>query len=752
VFNPQAYIPGVPPSRNEPLGRYLPPVPGGIASTWLSNYLSPLSTQLERTWVLDPFCAAPRLAIEAASAGYKVVVSANNPIARFLLEMAASPPSEAEMHASLAELASIKKGDERLEPHIRSLYNTTCARCEKEVMADAFLWDRDANLPFARIYQCPYCGDSGEYPTTPSDIARASQFSKTGLHYARALERVTAIDDPDRHHVEEALTVYLPRALYAIFSIINKLDGLSLPQARRNHLLALCLTACDLANTLWPYPTERARPRQLTIPPRFRENNVWLALEQGVFQWASQTSPIPLTYWPEMPPSEGGIGVFEGRLKDLVLSLPETRIGAVLAPLPRPNQAFWSLSALWAGWLWGHEAVGPFKSVLRRRRYDWTWHCIALSSALESLAPHLVSGTPMFGTIGENEPGFLSAALLAANSAGFRMKNLAIQSESGQAQIVWERAAPAQQMTTQTNRERADLIRVAAQNHLRQRGEPTVYLNIHSAGLEALIHSKGMSSSTLDPAGLMGEVSTSLEEAFSYRGGFLRIGGSEKSLDVGQWWLREAGDVSLPLADRVEKELVRLLIERPQSTLLEIDQELCNIFSGLLTPSAELIEICLESYAEQNPPGSGQWQLREQDAPQARRVDLMEIQKLLSRMAVQMGYSQQGERPTSWHDQNGALRYVFYVIASAIISDEMFEREYPPELCLFVIPGGRANLVAYKIHRDPRLRLAVETGWRFVKYRQLRRLAESPLLIRETLDDHFSQDGLTLDAPQLHLF
>ena len=44
------------------------------------------------SWVLDPFGFSPRLALEAARAGYRVLVTVNNPITRFLLEMSARPP------------------------------------------------------------------------------------------------------------------------------------------------------------------------------------------------------------------------------------------------------------------------------------------------------------------------------------------------------------------------------------------------------------------------------------------------------------------------------------------------------------------------------------------------------------------------------------------------------------------------------------------------------------------------------------
>ncbi len=114
----------------------------------------------------------------------------------------------------------------------------------------------------------------------------------TALHRARALERVAAPDDPDRSHAEEALECYLPRAVYALITIINKLDSLSLSPERRRALLALVLTACDEGCALWAHPAERPRPKQLTLPSRFLEKNVWQALERGVELWPGTGKPI----------------------------------------------------------------------------------------------------------------------------------------------------------------------------------------------------------------------------------------------------------------------------------------------------------------------------------------------------------------------------------------------------------------------------------------------------------------------------
>ncbi len=751
MWSPGTYVPGLPPSRIEPLARYLPPLPEGVVSTWLQEILPTTPGGGDHPWILDPFGASPRLALEAARAGYRVLVTAGNPINRFLLETSANPPSKRELQAALAVLAAARKGEERLEVHIRSLYATICNHCGKTVFAEAFLWDREANRPFARIYHCDACGETGERPILDSDLAKLAQFSGTGLHHARALERVAGRDDPDRRHVEEALAVYLPRALYALFSILNRVDGLTLQASSKNCLYALCLVAFDLANTLWYYPTSRARPRQLIVPSRFRENNVWLALEQAIEAWPQGLAPIPVTHWPEKPPPSGGIAIFEGRLKDLAESHPGIRVDAVIAPLPRPNQAYWTLSALWAGWLWGRQALGPFKSVLRRRRYDWAWHTTALHSTLINLASMLQPDTPVFGLIGESESGFLIAAMLAAETAGFDLISLAGRIENGQVQFVWRPRTRKPSAPLPPGEELINAIVTHAREHLITRGEPASYQALQAAALAGVLQNHRLQLSG-SPADLLAQINAAFETAFSYRRGFARFGGSDKSLDVGQWWLLDIGDAAMPLADRVENAIFTYLLDHPNITLLELDRQICGAFSGMLTPGSELIQVCLESYGEQYPPGSGKWCLRQQELPQNRQIDLAEIASLLVKLGEQLGCKPSGDNPLICYDARGAPRFVFYLLTSAIISEPIYAGMHAADISWIVLPGSRANLVAYKLQRDQRLRLAVDRGWRFLKFRQVRRLAEIQWLTQEILDQQLSQDSLTYDAPQLRLF
>lgn len=776
LARPIPFYPGKLPSNPGPLARYLPPLPEGVATAWLKERLP------AGALVLDPFGAAPRISLEAARAGYPVLVAANNPVSRMLLEMGALPPDQNEYQAALADLASEYKGTERIEPHIRSLYMTECANCKQPVMADYFIWERSADSPSARFYTCLRCGDSGERTATQKDKDRAAAFAKGGLNRARALERVVPTNDPDREHAEEALSVYLPRALYALFTLINKMDTLEINPARRERLSALLLSVCDQGNTLWAHPTTRDRPRQLSLPSLFRENNIWLALEQSLPYWVSDGPGLHINQWPNIKPGQAGITLFEGRLKDLTAEISALKIGAVLAALPRPNQAFWTLSALWAAWIWGREAVGPFKSVLRRRRYDWGWHTAALSSAFHSLAPVLEDGTPVLGLLGEAEPGFLSAALLAGESAGFDLEGLALRTENGQAQIHWQKAAVQVAPSRNKQAKFTKIAREAASAAIKMRGQPAAYLFVHAAALTALAEKKAFlreqAAETRDPAHTRTEGSPAesysrlqngLKEVFTFRGGFLRFDGSEVSLEVGSWWVLDEGGVALPVSDRVELAIWQYLQERKHCSIDSLDRYLCELFPGLLTPNNDLILHCLQSYAEQQHEHPGDWHLRDQDSADNRLEELKLTQQVLFTLADRLGFSatksegsyRQSSTPDhqvviACHDSSGKLCYQFHLTSSAAIGRIIFANKSFPVAQgdfkrVIVLPGSRANLISYKLRRDARLQKEVQDHWIFLKYRHLRRLLENPNLNQQNLTEQLEMDPLTYTATQIRL-
>lgn len=783
------YIPGEIPDHNEPLGRFLPPIPMGVAPAWLKGRLQP------GAWVLDPFGSSPYLPVEAAQAGYRVLVAANNPIARFLLDIQADPPAKDELRAALADLAASQKGDERIEPHTRSLYLTECENCTQTIEAQAYVWERGGKSPTGRIYHCPKCQDSGERPANSRDLERAADYSTSGLHRARALERVASINDPDRQHAEEALEMYPARAMYALITLVNKLE--SFPPERRRLLSALLLATFDQSNVLWHHPATRSRPRQLVVPTRYLEKNIWHALEGTVDQWIDSIQArnpdhldTPFTMWPELPPPNGGICVFEGRLKDLATRIQsempgDFQIEAVLTALPRPNQAFWTLSALWAGWLWGHEASDKFKSVLRRRRYDWSWHTTALNSAFHYLAYILEPGTPSLGLIGELESGFLSAAVISAGLENYNLEGLALRADSEQAQINWRKgenilSGGIEGISGESDAFH-DLAWEAAIEYLGLRGEPASYIYLHGAVLSRFAQNNLLKlPDESSPAEFLKKIEDSLEGTFKYRGGFSRYGGSSRTLEAGKWWLDQAlidqstVEVATPLADRVEMKVVQFLQQNAGCSLEDVDTALCAAFGGLFTPEADMVKECLHSYGEQIQPGSDQWIMRAQESPQRRRTDMEEMELLLEDVGNRLGYqvmipvqnkdeqSISARSPIIWRDNDGSTAYLFYIFASGVFGDVVQSREQKrrsdpgetpdqPSRDIIIIPGGRARLIGYKLSNDPRLRSAIEKRWRFVKFRHVRFLAENEGLNRDNLDEQLDLDPLANRDPQMPL-
>ncbi|WKZ51760.1 MAG: hypothetical protein QY329_03295 [Anaerolineales bacterium] len=734
------FIVGRFPARDGPLSRFLPPLEDGIAAEWLPPRAS------KEGWILDPFGSAPRLAVEAARSGYRVLVTANNPIARFLLEMTAAPPTETELNAALADLAISKKGDERLEQHLQSLYLTQCANCGQEIPARAFLWKKGEDAPYARRYDCPACNDSGERPAAEADVERARKIAESaGLHRARLLERVAPSNDPDREFAEEALAVYQPRAIYALATLINRLDAPGVTPERRRALSALFLSACDRVNNLWSVNNERPRPKQLAVSNEFRENNVWMALEDAVSEWAAQEEAVPVALWPKKIPESGGILLYEGRVADFAPIVKESPVTAILTALPRPNQAYWTLCALWAGWLWGSEAAEPFHLVLRRRRYDWGWHLEALQNAFRHIFDLLKLGAPCLTLVPEPEAGFLTAALAAGEVNGFDLAGFAMRTQHDAAQITWtrgERLPRARGKTDPTS------VRAAIRTHLSARGEPTFHLSLHAAALVALTADHALIGARQPEDEVIREAAKTVQESLLGDETLVRYRGGE-SADTGLWGLAPEVESAEPLSDRVEMAVVQFLIEHPNCALEGVLRDLSPRFPGLLAPSLGLVGEVLVSYAEQV---EGQWKLRAEDRPSARKAELSQMADLLQVIGERLEFctNRLDERRLVW-EAGETSAYAFHLKASAIMDEAVTRSAYPRERTLVVIPGGRASLLAYKISRDPALAARLH-GIRFVKFRLARALAEMAALNRDAFEEQIQSDAFERARGQWMMF
>ncbi len=758
----------------EPLAVFLPPYYEGVGAEFLRR-LGPRGKR-----VVDPFGQSPALALELARSGAALLVASPNPVIRALIGLQADPPPAAQIRALLARLARSSPSTssdfpirpaETLEAHIRSLYVGTCVFCGRDSEAEGFIWASetdpksafpkvDAESPellretkkkksqdrlVRRICNCPSCGHTVEEPITPADEAHMPSESSRRMMYTFALERLAPLDDWYRSNAAEALDVYPSRSVYALFLILTRLELLDLDPEEKRCADLLMLAALDEAHMLRGHAhSARVRPRSLQPPAEYREVNIWRVIEKAAEAWCIPSRPINVRKWRKGDALEAGtIATYAGGVRELAPQLAGLAPDFLISFLPRPNPAAWTLSAMWADWLWGRPAAGSLAGALHRRRYDWNWHARALTASAMALAEHLPAGTPLAAFLGESEPAFFAAAVWSFYQAGFSLKGRALRPDTECAQLLWSAPGPDHTPVShgpQSIEPAEEVARLAARQLVSWRGEPTPLELLHAAAWSEAAHRRMLQPVSpkdveKDFSRYVNALSKSVEEDPEIRST------PPKESETGQtWWLPGDETLTSPLSDQVEVEAARILQENGPLTAEELDGRICSFFPGLLTPDLRLLRACLDSYGLRAE--NDAWVLRPEDHPASREGELVIVRETLRGLGKKLGFTVEEEDEQYWVGPDGEEVGRFLFTASAAVGRLLLRRVPDPKRAWIVLPGGRAPLVLYKLRRNVLLRRAVSTGWRFLKFRHIRRLLEDPLLGPDTLDQRFELDPL----------
>lgn len=748
------------PTSGLPLDRFLPPWHEGMASRWMNHYASPGS------WVLDPFGQSPFSVLELARAGYRVLVTANNPIAAFIIEVLASAPSLDDMQSALKALAESKSNrGQSLEDQIKSQYLLPCPNLNCPSLQDSqtfpsfeverYIWNEDQELPHLAIGQCQLCDMQGEYAITPDVYQTLPALPPAAMSRARILEKIARPDDPLRAVMEDVVDFYTARALYLLQSILARIESQEFNPQQKTLIQALFLSAADRSNQLWTHPHGRSRPKQLTRPPVFQEFNIWMALEAACHQWASTEKAITLRYWPEKLPQSGGISLFKGRLRELTPALDKTQMDVVYANLPRRNHAWWNLSGLWSGWLWGRDGIKTVRNSLLKQRYDWTWHATALEKVLVRLNDMVQPATPILLQVSEWDPLFLLASVKAAQYAGFSLRSAAGSGNLSVLQSVWKISQPSQDLATQTSasdlRNRAKDI---AKSFLGLRGEPAGYPRLFTQivlGLQTqnLLFQNREEQATLP----INKVQEDLDPVFTDTG-LLHRYNPGATTEIGGYWLTRPPESYTALADSVESLVRHEFLHSESIKALDLATAINNGHPGLMTPEPELIQNILKSYATEKESESGSvWTLNDHESFATRNEDIKTLRDIIEKMARRLDLKRQlGTDVIYYLDDHDEELFTFFVSGSAIISETIQRNKMLIGIKLIVLPGSRANLISYKLRRDPSLQALLGDDWHFVKFRQIRNLNDNPLLTRDLFASQIFGDPPEYQSSQLALF
>ena len=802
------FIPGIPGPPGPPLARYRALQPARAVGAYVERFTRPGDL------VVDLFCQGPVVVREAVAAGRRALGLSVNPLLLVAARLGLDQPQPPALNTAFTRLADSPKGDVPLRRYLASLYRSACPACRVPGVAEWFAWDRDENRPFRKGVRCSRCAAVQEGAPDGEDLQAARRIQPHGLAYYYALDRVAPPADPVRERAAELVALYTPRNLSALMDLAMRLAGLEAGEEVRLALAAALLDCFDLCSSLDPYGEERPRPRLLRLPARYLERNVWTCFEERFSRLLAEEDTLPP--WDESgvsrtglkepvldsipaPPVHGGAlpratnvallvrGDAQGyalanrSARDVGEIVPPGSVALIFADPPRPDGVFWALSALWAGWLWESPAARILHPFLSRRRFEWDWHWDVLRAALSAAGPLLTAGGSLITLFSDPDPALLESVCLAASSAGYALQGWGY-SPGGGYRLVWRTAdcgmrnAERRLQTADGGRQlvapdvkvlERELVAVAADaavSTLRERGEPTAWTVLHAAVYTELARRDLLARAAAVPEGgpqpfsfVEGAVRQALETA-----PLVKLAEREE-MEGTLWWLADPCRVAEPLAERVELLVRDLLLQQPVWSLEELMDAVYARFSGSLTPDLALVRVCIASYSAQE----GQaLRLRSEDDLQRRAAELEAVRDGLAALGKRLGFSVKrrgGGWDVRWLEE-GQEVYLFAVSATAILSPHLLgrtagrkrkgqpagERAYR---CL-VLPGGRAQLAGLKLQRDPRLAQAVTVGgWRFIKFRHLRRLVAEPELDRHALKTVLGLDPIAeQEVAQIPLF
>ena len=741
---------------NLPLGRFLPPYFEGQVSEWVKRYAPPES------WVLDPFGQDPYADLELAQAGYRVLVSANNPIAAFLLEALSLGATREEWSDALLSIANLPmQGQESFESWLTDLYSIPCPTllneqdgkifpCGGTAQVQRFIWNGDDPTPSIAEVTCPDCGTSSQIDLTAEHHKAFSRLPSFTLYRARALELLSSPQDELRPVIEDVIQYYTPRALVLLQLLLNKLESAGLPNHVHMLTQALFLSAADRMNVLWASPLGKNRPKQLTTPPSYEEVNLWLALQDACHQWQAFTTPVELRKWPDMPSRAGGICLFSGRLREMQPLPKEGMIDVIYSSLPRRNQAWWNLSGLWTGWLWGKEAVEPLRHSLIRQRYDWNWHAMALQKVLGQMQGFVQPQNPILLQISELDSKFLLASLVATGASNLKIRGFSSNGSGDQLQISFRKGS--KERGTLSNSYWPDLVRAIAVHFLTTRSEPAPYLPLLTA-ITLFLHEQGRleSPSPSDPPNLLGDIERSIQEVLGDTTRFERFN-SGAAFDTGTFWLRQSPIHLNPLADRTEGVVLQEIYQNPSFTLPDLLNAVYRKTKGLNNPEFDLTAAVLQSYAEPEDESKQRWRLKPGEGLPERAEELRLMESIITELATELGYAREIRPDTIiWFDEDGKSIYSFFPISNGIITSLLQAHANDTSTKLIVVPGSRANLIAYKLKHDSNLQRLLTPDWQIIKFRQLHLLKDNSQLTRELFAAQLLTDLPEIHTIQLHL-
>jgi len=695
-------LPGAPMPPQFPLARYRPIQLTGAVREFVESATQPHDV------ILVVGSTGGTTISDIVGADRRVAAMVRNPIDQLCTSLQVDHVPISDLQVAITQLADQEKAGRPFLLHVRDLYRTPCPRCQHTGTAEWFAWDRESGHPFAKRVLCAHCDESVEGTVSAEDIAIAGTFPTTqGPAYHLALSRAEKHSAHHSPRVAQLVQLYTSRNLGVLMDIVNRIPRLHMQPDVSRAMTGLLLEAFDQGSSLTAYGAPDDKPRSLRSPQRFLERNVWMILESAAHAYAeAETGPVLHgvrhdTLSSLLARPQPGYLLLNRSVQGLDPETLAAAFQALIVVLAPPDAAFWALSTLWAIWLWGDRVPAGLRGFLTRRRLDWEWYQRSLAVALNHVRPLLAPGAPILMLTSSPDTAAARAAVYAADNSGLEIEQWAVVPPYGYrllARLPSKDQHPDEIAETVVPATPQSVV----EQLLRQRGEPTDGDELTTA---AIFHTRDYDFPRF--------------ENDDYRAAGVDV------ISETQLWLRSTDHVAPPLADRVEDALLQYLAQKSVWRRRDLIRELYGAFSGICTPTPELIDGIIDAYTV--PDSAGCLSMRPEDDPRRRRSEIQDLRSNMQRLGQQLGFRvvKRLNRDLVLRDKQ-RITHLFRFSATAILSPHLLKSQpnCDGKRCL-VTPGGRAALIALKLRRDPRLQALAEAHrWTFIKFRHLRRMIE----------------------------
>src|SRR4051812_9600278 len=602
-----------------PLHRFGTAFPQAVADTFVNAYAP------ERGIVLDPLAHPASAADAVERAQRRGVARSREPLGEWARAVVAKAPPADEILAAFERVADSALMGTPHRVAMRELYGSRCDTCRAPVVVEAFLWERDAQVPSKKAFRCGVCARDGRAlliePVDQEDEERTRRLEPRGMAYWQFVERFG--QDPAQAALGESVAaLYTPRNVTAVMATLRAIETAVEGAAPAQAVLKLCLLEAIVSGSRLnavaghgaPLRIEKGRARR-GHAAQTRELNVWLEYERTVREL--------IAWLARQPARRSDVTTLEHGEADLVLCQ---------APV---EEGLGGWSTVGSALLLGAKTLRPMETgegrLASRERLLRQMRAALIDGHRGSK-----DGAAAVVYVPHADAATRAATVLAGAGAGYRLRTILYQRDAlpgaygtgaAAATCDFDRDVPLLRDQGSADGDAIEeVMRKGVRDAFIARGEPIREDLAAVAALQALSAEALLVPLALARAGGVSELELFVDHlrsalADARRSGLVKVALSDDPEDVA--YAVAAPHDTTPLDDRVEWAVWGVLSATREVDTRSLLKRTYALFRGIETPDRELIERCIASYGVQS--DEGRWRLGDVDALIARQASQAQV-------------------------------------------------------------------------------------------------------------------------------